>query len=58
MTLTMGTPAATAKVIESWKLMPHSAWSAATIASGAVPPYGRTSSSTPASAYQPFAWAT
>ena len=58
MTDTMGAPAATANVIESWKLIPHSAWWAARIASGAVPPYGRMSRAMPASAYQPFAWAT
>ena len=55
---TIGAPAATAKVSASWKLIPHSAWWAARIASGAVPPYGSTSSSMPASAYQPSACAT
>jgi hypothetical protein len=34
----MGTLAAAAKVIESWKLIPHSAWCAAMMASGAVLP--------------------
>src|SRR3954454_4751444 len=58
MTLRIGAPAATANVSESWKLMPQSAWPAARSVSGVVPPYGRTSSSRPASAYQCFASAT
>ena len=58
MTDTIGAPAATAKVIESWKLIPHSACPAPTSASGAVVPYGSTRKSTPASRYQPFAAAT
>ncbi len=55
---TIGAPAATANVSESWKLMPQSAWPAVISASGVVVPYGRIWTSTPASLYQPFAWAT
>ena len=36
--LLIGAPAATANVSASWKLIPHSAWWAARIASGAVLP--------------------
>jgi hypothetical protein len=60
-TLVIGAPAATANVSESWKLIPQSAWPAwpaARTASGAVPPYGRTSRAMPASSYQPFDCAT
>ena len=38
MVLLIGAPAATANVSASWKLIPHSAWWAARIASGAVLP--------------------
>ena len=37
-TETIGAPAATAKVSESWKLMPQSAWPAVMSASGVVVP--------------------
>src|SRR5258708_22704840 len=57
-TLTMSAPAATANVIESWKLIPHSAWWAASRFSGASVPYGRIWRSIAASRYQPFARAT
>src|SRR4029079_1611848 len=52
-TLTMSAPAATANVIESWKLIPHSAWCAASSVSGAAVAYGRIFRSIPASRYQP-----
>jgi hypothetical protein len=57
-TLTMSAPAATANVIESWKLIPHSAWWAASSVSGVAVAYGRIWSLIPASSYQPFARAT
>ena len=49
---------AAAKVMASWKLIPHSAWPAAISVSGVALAYGRICRSTPASAYQPFACAT
>ena len=54
----MSAPAATANVIASWKLMPHSAWCAASSVSGVALAYGRTWRSIAASSYQPFARAT
>jgi hypothetical protein len=57
-TLTMSAPLATANVIESWKLMPHSAWWAASSVSGGLVAYGRIWRSIPAAAYEPFDLAT
>ena len=54
----MSAPLATANVIESWKLIPHSAWWAARSVSGASVAYGRILNSMPAWSYQPFARAT
>src|SRR4029078_9285401 len=44
---------ATANVIESWKLIPHSAWWAARRVSGVAVAYGRIWRSIPAARYQP-----
>ena len=53
MTDVMSAPAATANVSESWKLMPQSAWWAASRVSGAVSVYGRILRLIPFAAYQP-----